>query len=64
VDSTLVLRVRDQGGPNTLAPGAGLGLIGLRERAESLGGSFHIATNRSGSTIEIHLPIIMGEQDS
>jgi signal transduction histidine kinase len=63
VDCTLVLCVRDQGGPNTLAPGAGLGLIGLRERAESLGGSFHIATNRSGSTIEIHLPIIMGEQD-
>jgi signal transduction histidine kinase len=63
VDSTLVLRVRDQGGPNTPVPGAGLGLIGLRERAESLGGSFHIATNRSGSTIEIHLPITIGEQD-
>lgn len=63
VDSTLVLDVRDQGGPSTPAAGAGLGLIGLRERAESLGGSFHIAANRSGSTIEIRLPITIGEHD-
>ncbi len=63
-DSSLVLSVGDSGGSTTPSPGAGLGLIGLRERAESLGGSFNIEAGPSGSMIEIRLPITIGEQDA
>jgi PAS domain S-box-containing protein len=41
----------------TTAPGEHLGLVSIRERAESLGGSLHIeSTSGSGTTIEVWLP--------
>jgi signal transduction histidine kinase len=53
----LRLTVRDEGGPSAVTSGSGLGLVGLRERAESLGGSFAITRDETGFRIEIRLPV-------
>ena len=63
--SVLVLTVRDKGGTNTLpaGSGSGLGLVGLRERVESLGGTFRVERRRGGTVIEMRLPITEETQD-
>jgi signal transduction histidine kinase len=39
---------------------AGLGLIGLRERVEALGGVFSISSSPAGSRLTCKLPLITG----
>ena len=37
---------------------AGLGLLGMRERATYVGGTFKVKSNRrSGTEIEVHVPL-------
>ncbi len=64
VDDTLHLAISDNGRgltrPQTAAPG--LGLIGMRERAQSLGGTFRILSHGgadSGARIEVTLPLVI-----
>ena len=59
----LVVRVSDEG---CGAPGQGgkshgsLGLAGLQERVESLGGTFSVSLQRQGTSIE--MSVAMGEE--
>jgi len=63
-NSTMVLAVEDCGGEATTVPTvphSGLGLIGLRERVESLGGSLQISARSDGGTrIEMKLDVSEG----
>jgi signal transduction histidine kinase len=55
----LVLRVRDDGkGFDTAARSTGLGILGMRERAEALGGTLRVESEHdAGSTITAVIPI-------
>ncbi|MGO4441513.1 sensor histidine kinase [Rhizobium sp. RAF56] len=56
-DAKLVIEVSDKGDgfdPESL-PTTSLGLAGLKERVESLGGEFEIATSREGTTVRMSL---------
>lgn len=57
----VILRVRDNGRglpPKTLMRTEGLGLLGMRERAAALGGTFHLASRRGrGTTIVASIPL-------
>ena len=58
-DAAVHLSVRNAApaGPAPVAPGAGVGLVGMRERAESLGGSFAAsATPDGGFVVEAVVP--------
>jgi signal transduction histidine kinase len=61
------LAVEDAGGArpdNPSRPNSGLGLVGLRERVESLGGTFRMSRIPSGGTrIEMRLGVMGGGQD-
>jgi signal transduction histidine kinase len=61
----VLLRVRDDGcgiSSETLDNPMSLGLAGMRERAQLLGGSFEIQSRpRSGTTIEVRIPIEKNE---
>lgn len=65
--ATLTLTVEDNGNAGdsgTVAPGSGLGLIGLRERVESLGGVFEVGRRAEGGTrIEMRVNIAEGDRD-
>lgn len=59
----LSLRVSDGGrGSAELSRGGGLGLTGLRERVESLGGTFSITRTASGTIIEMTVNVGQGEE--
>ena len=66
-DNVLCLAVEDDGGTGIhrpTGPDSGLGLVGLRERAESLGGTFRIGKAPGGGTrIEMTLALAGGGQD-
>jgi len=53
-----MLRIADNGnggaGPNRI----GYGIAGLYERAESIGGTITIATDATGTTVEVFIPVI------
>ena len=61
----IVVRVSDEGG---VVAGRGgksdgsLGLAGLRERVESLGGTFSVSRLRHGTTIEMSVALGEGEE--
>jgi two-component system, NarL family, sensor histidine kinase UhpB len=57
--SSVVLRIIDNGAGTRVsaAPGSGLGLIGMRERVESLGGSFAASSVEGGFRIAAQLPL-------
>jgi len=63
--SCVHLVVQDDGvGMEAGTRGAGLGLIGMRERVESLNGCFSINTSiGNGTTITVDLPLTSGESD-
>lgn len=63
IDS-LVLSVSDNGrGLDLSLPSDGLGLIGMRERAEGLGGEFMLESEQgAGATIRVRIPLNGGEQ--
>jgi signal transduction histidine kinase len=58
IDS-LLLSVRDNGkGLDPSTPSEGLGLVGMRERAEGLGGEFMLASEQgAGVTVHIRIPL-------
>jgi len=66
-DAVLRLTVEDSGGTGHARqdePGSGLGLAGLRERVESLGGAFEIRKVPNGGTrIEMTLKVTAGGRD-
>jgi len=53
------LRIQDDGrGMEVDKPGRGLGLVGMRERAEALHGSFALASSPGGGmTIDVAIPV-------
>ncbi|PZN50119.1 MAG: histidine kinase [Proteobacteria bacterium] len=60
----LSLRVSDSGSdtrPDTRG-GCGLGLAGLRERVESLGGTFGLNQTEDGTTIEMSVNLVQGDE--
>jgi NarL family two-component system sensor histidine kinase LiaS len=55
---TVCLQIRDDGqGFNPMAATQGLGLHSMRERAQALGGSFHIESGPKGTLLEVILPV-------
>ena len=65
-DAHIRLVIRDDGvgmGPDMR--GHGLGLIGMRERVESLSGRFHVVSEPGeGTTIQVDLPLTSDESDA
>jgi len=60
----VVIEVSDRGpgfDPDKIRP-EGLGLAGLRERIESLGGTFEIRTSKDGTTVRMSLSVQELEQ--
>ena len=63
-DGNVVIEVSDRGpgfDPGKVRP-EGLGLAGLRERIESLGGTFDIKTSKDGTTVRMSLSVHEVEQ--
>jgi len=58
-DHSIILKIRDDGlGFNTKKHHDGIGLESMRERAESLGGSFNLTSKAgAGTEIEVDIPI-------
>jgi two-component system sensor histidine kinase UhpB len=57
-EGSLAVEIADDGrGMADRAPVAGLGLAGMRERVESLGGSFSLASSQAGTTLVAVLPL-------
>ena len=54
-----MLKISDNGHGGALPNRIGYGIAGLYERTESLGGTITIATNESGTTVEIKIPITL-----
>jgi signal transduction histidine kinase len=59
-DDRLHISIRDDG-VGGVDPSRGSGLIGLRDRAEALGGSFEVVSSRAeGTLITVQLPLRLG----
>lgn len=57
-EGVIVLEVKDDGGRVAAAAGGGFGLIGLKERAEQLGGTFMVNRPPEGGVAAVlHLPV-------
>ncbi|MEU6144657.1 histidine kinase [Streptomyces sp. NPDC047081] len=58
-DHQVTLAVRDSGGPpgELSGAGAGYGLLGMRERAELLGGSLHAGPDEEGFAVTLKVPV-------
>jgi len=54
----LVVRVRDSGPAVTTPSAEGLGLVGMRERAEALAGELTFATEGGGFAVTARLPLV------
>jgi signal transduction histidine kinase len=63
-DSILMLVVEDNGcgiAPERMAPSAGFGILGIRERAWSIGGEIEIhRMPHSGTRVRLRVPLTMG----
>jgi two-component system sensor histidine kinase UhpB len=59
-ENALLIEIADNGkGYDPAQASAGIGIIGMRERADAFGGSLAIATGHQGTTITIRLPLGM-----
>jgi signal transduction histidine kinase len=57
--STLLVEVTDDGSGGTVLPGAGHGLVGMRERALLLGGSLDVGPGADGGfDVRACLPLV------
>jgi signal transduction histidine kinase len=63
-DGALHLKIRDEGvgfqidGPMNRASGEGIGLMGMRERAEHLGGTFTVrSAPQQGTVVTVSIPL-------
>jgi len=64
-DSILSVVVQDDGGPGPVdmaGSNSGLGLVGLRDRVESLGGIFRIAHHSDGGTT-VEMSVVVADED-
>ena len=57
LDGTLELDITDNGGGLLKNQTAGVGILGMRERAEELGGQLTITSDQCGTTVRAHLPV-------
>ncbi|WP_433311410.1 sensor histidine kinase [Micromonospora chersina] len=61
----LTVEVRDQGAGAGSEPGTGLGLLGMRERAEAVGGAFHAGPHPDGGfVVRADLPDPQDEENA
>src|ERR1035438_6550890 len=64
----LVLQDRGRGIPDALCPEAngfvrfGVGIMGMRERAEQLGGLLELASNAAGTRLTVTLPLVQSDE--
>ena len=59
IQDSYMLTIADNGNGGALPNRIGYGIAGLYERTESLGGTITIATNESGTTVRIMIPITL-----
>ena len=57
LDDALQVEIVDDGDGLPLDHRAGVGILGMRERAEELGGQLTITSDQSGTTVRAHLPV-------
>ena len=57
IQDSYMLKIADNGNGGAQPNRIGYGIAGLYERTESLGGTITIATDESGTTVEIMIPI-------
>lgn len=62
---TLVLEIEDRGHglpkaslDDIMSGGGGVGIAGMGERIEQLGGRLEIASNHDGTTVRVRLPLV------
>ena len=66
----LILQDRGRGLPTALLPWAkgfvhfGIGLAGMRERAEQLGGCLELASNDAGVSLTVTLPLVQSNEEN
>lgn len=53
-----MLTIADNGNGGAQPNRIGYGIAGLYERTESLGGTITIATNETGTTVEVRIPLL------
>lgn len=68
-EARLVLRDRGRGLPPALRQGRGfvgfgVGILGMRERAEQLGGSLDLTSDDTGTTIAVTLPLVQSNEEN
>jgi signal transduction histidine kinase len=66
-DTATVLTIRDNGRgmpSDQLSDPHSLGLLGIRERAELLGGAVRIESSGRGTSLEVTLPLTQGDQQA
>lgn len=59
IQNSYMLTIADNGNGGALPNRIGYGIAGLYERAESLGGTITIDTNKTGTTVQIMIPITL-----
>lgn len=58
IQDSYMLTIADNGNGGAEPNRIGYGIAGLYERTESLGGTITIATNETGTTVEVRIPLL------